>query len=126
MDIRSQIRGAWRVDRVLVGGVQEPKGEDDEHFLWFTDDVIITGNADAAWEMPFALEGTSFPARIGITRSDRLEPWVERALVTVKGDVLQLCSAGAGNHGRPDRFESSEANGWTLYVATRCAEPAPE
>src|SRR4051812_37894583 len=85
VDIRSQLRGAWRVDRVLTGGVEKRKEEGDEHFLWFTDDVITTGNADAAWDMPYELVADGSPAKIDITRNDRWEPWTEQALVRVDG-----------------------------------------
>src|SRR5947208_1172447 len=73
MNIRPQLRGAWRVDRAIVGGVETPKEAGDEHFLWFTDEVVITGNADAAWEMPYTVLGSGSPAKIDITRNDRWE-----------------------------------------------------
>ena len=125
MDIRSQLRGAWRVERVVAGGVENPREEGDEHFLWFGDDVIMTGNADAAWEMPYAVVGIGPPAEIDIRRNDRSEPWTERAVVRVADETLHLCSAGSADKDRPDRFESSAANGWMLYLATRCDEPVP-
>jgi uncharacterized protein (TIGR03067 family) len=125
MDIRSQLRGAWRVDCVIVAGVETPKEDEDEHFLWFNDEVIITGNADAAWDMPYVLLGNGSPAKIDITRNDRWEPWTERALIKVEGDALQLCSAGSAEKDRPVQFESSVENGWTLYLGSRCNEPVP-
>lgn len=125
MNNRSQLQGAWRVDRVIIAGVEEPKEEEDELFLWINDGAIITGNADAAWDMPYEMIEGGSPARIDITRTDRWEPWTEKAIVEVEGDSLRLCSAGSGENDRPDQFESSVANGWTLYFARRCDEPVP-
>jgi uncharacterized protein (TIGR03067 family) len=126
MDIRSQFRGAWRIERVIAAGEENPREDEDEHFLWFTDDAIITGNADAAWEMPYVVVESGPPAQINITRNDRWEPWTERAVVKIEGDALQLCSAGSAENDPPNGFESSAANGWTLYLATRSDEPVPE
>jgi uncharacterized protein (TIGR03067 family) len=125
MDIRSQLRGAWRVERVIEAGMEVSREEGDEHFLWFTDEAIITGNAEAAWDLPYSFVGSGPPIEIDITRNDRWEPWTERAIVKVEGDALQVCSAGSADKGTPDRFESSAATGWTLYIATRCDEPVP-
>lgn len=125
MDLRSRLLGCWRVDRVIIAGVMEAKEEEDEHFLWINEGTIITGDAWAAWDMPYVLlEGGSI-GKIDITRNDQLKPWTEKAIVTVEGDSLQLCSAGTGESDRPDQFKSSSTNGWTLYQGSRCNEPVP-
>lgn len=110
---------------MIIAGVEKPKEEEDVHFLWINDNAIITGNADAAWDMPYVLLESDSPAKIDITRNDRWEPWTEKAIVKVEGDSLQLCSAESGKGDRPDKFESSAANGWTLYLGSRCDEPVP-
>jgi uncharacterized protein (TIGR03067 family) len=126
MDIRSQFRGAWRILRVITAGEEEAREDDDEHFLWFTDDTIITGNADAAWDMPYHVVAIGPPTRIDIMRSDRRKPWKEQAIVKVEGDSLQLCSSGSPDTDRPIAFESSADNRWTLYFGIRCEEPLPD
>jgi uncharacterized protein (TIGR03067 family) len=126
MDIRSLFKGAWRVIRLLQAGSEEPREPEDRHFLWITDDVIITGNADAAWDMPYVLRGETFPLAIDVTRNDRWEPWVELAILDVQGDTLQICTAGSATGARPDEFVTSADDERQLYVAVRCNEPMPE
>jgi uncharacterized protein (TIGR03067 family) len=125
-EVASRLRGAWRVARLTDSGKEAPREEDDDHFLWFTDEVIVTGDQWAAWDMPYTMWCDRTPMEIDITRDDLAESWVQKCIFEVKGDTLRICGAASAARPRPSRFSSTAANKQVLYVAERCAEPRPE
>jgi hypothetical protein len=122
----SPLSGAWQIQERLSAGVDDRESDDDAKFLWFLDEVIVTGDEWAAWEMPYVVRGGPTTGEIDITRRDRNEQWLQRGIFEVTSPQLRLCLAGAATDDRPEAFASTEENGHVLYVATKSEEPLPE
>jgi len=120
------LAGAWEITERLTAGVDSREPDDDAKFMWFRPKVILSGDAWAAWEMPYlAQSGLSF-GEIDVTRADLHEPWLQRGIFDVTNDILRLCMAGEPSNPRPRSFRSTSDNGCVLYVARRSNEPLPE
>lgn len=47
LEIISTLLGAWRIVRFVESGTEVPL--EDDQFLWFKYDIIVTGDEWAAW-----------------------------------------------------------------------------
>jgi hypothetical protein len=110
-----------------ASGKENSNTEDGEssHFLWFNEEIIVTGDSWAAWEMPYRLQCDRFPMEIDITREDLPESWLQKCIFELADNTLQICGAGSAVVPRPSGFSSSIANQQILYIAKRCNEPQP-
>jgi uncharacterized protein (TIGR03067 family) len=124
-EVMARLAGAWRVVRLVDAGQVVPREEGDDHFLWFTPDVIVTGDQWAAWHMPYVIRADCAPMELDVTRDDLEPSWVQKSIVEVKGDTLRICGAGTARRRRPAKFTSTASNKQLLYVAERCDEPLP-
>jgi uncharacterized protein (TIGR03067 family) len=120
------LQGAWRILQITAAGAETPSEDVDDRFIWFTSNIIVYGNQEAAWDMPCTIQYDRLPAQIDIVREDRREPWLELGILDLTDDMLRICTSGSAIGTRPTDFASSAANGWTLYVAQRSDEPLPE
>jgi len=119
------ILGAWRITQRLDAGVDDREPDDDDKFLWFLPESIVTGDRWAAWGMPYVATGGPNAGRIDITRNDLNNPWLQRGIFSVANGILKLCMAGHESDERPNEFTSTPSNNHLMYVASRCDEPVP-
>lgn len=124
VDSLSLLRGSWRVIECIEAGEDARDPDDDEKFLWFTDDLIVSGDKWAAWDMPYSCSGQPNKGVLQITREDQREPWVANAIFAITGDELRVCM-GSKPTDRPTGFESTPENRYVFYRAVRCDEPVP-
>lgn len=125
-NIHDALFGAWRIVQFTEGGQESPREDGDDQFLWFLEEVIVTGDQWATWEMPYTLRGDFSPKEIDIMRKDLSEPWLQLGIIEVSGEALQICVCGSPDKPRPKEFSSSVFDQQVLYVAERCDEPLPE
>ena len=125
-EIQTKLLGAWEIIQRLTGGVDDREPDDDSKYLWFQQNIIVTGDEWAAWDMPYVVRGEADCGQIDIMREDLWEPWLQQGIFQVEADILKLCMAGRANHPRPQIFSSSADNECVLYVAKRCEKPCPD
>jgi uncharacterized protein (TIGR03067 family) len=123
-EIISTLLGAWRIVRIVETGAEVPL--EDDQFLWFKHDIIVTGDEWAAWDMPYMIRADRQIIEIDIHRDDRHESWLQAGIMEIEGDNLQICAAGSPSHSRPEDFRSTMQNENMLWVAQRCDEPLPD
>jgi uncharacterized protein (TIGR03067 family) len=128
IETAAQLRGAWRVIMLTGAGENLLREEDgnDCQFLWFTDEVIVTGDKWAAWDIPYTMKADRTPMEIDILRDDLQDPWLQKCIFEVGGDKLRICAAGSPTMPRPSQFSSTVDDQQVLYVAERCNEPLPQ
>jgi len=126
LEVMARLCGAWRVVQLIVAGEDVTRQEEDDyHYLWFTPEIIVTGDRWAAWHMPYALRADRAPMEIDITRDDLVTPWVQKSIIEVNGDTLRICGTGSVRRRRPAKFSSTASNKQVLYTAERGDEPRP-
>jgi uncharacterized protein (TIGR03067 family) len=118
--------GAWKIVKTVISGEVKQREEDDEHFLWFLEDKIVTGDEWAAWEMPYEIKKNKFPIEIDIVRDDLNESFLDKGIISISNKEIILCMAGHKDRQRPSEFESNLENNQTLYIGIKCNEPLPE
>ena len=119
------LRGAWRITQRLDAGFDDREPDDDDKFLWFLDDTIVTGDRWAAWDMPYVARDGTDCGEIDVTRDDVNKPWLQRGIFSVSDNTLRLCMAGRDSDARPNEFASTPTNRYLLYIAERSTEPLP-
>jgi hypothetical protein len=122
----SDLLGAWEIIERLDAGKADREPDDDSKYIWFLSDRMVSGDEWAAWDLPYAVRSSQGAGEIDVTRSDRLEPWLQPGIFEVAGRELKLCMAGSRQESRPTSFSSTEANGCVLYVARRSEKELPK
>ncbi len=118
--------GGWEITMRLYAGEDDREPDDDAKYLWFLTDRIITGDAWAAWEMPYSARAGSAIGEIDVMRADYNEPFLQRGIFQVEGDVLRLCLSPEGVMEPPSGFTSTIENDCLLYLAKRSSVSPPD
>ena len=124
VDPRSLLRGSWRIIERMEAGEDTLDPDDNDKFLWFTDDLIVSGDKWAAWQMPYTCTGQPSDGVLQITREDFWQSWIATAIFSIAGHELRICMGGKPND-QPVRYESTPENRFVFYRAVRCNEPIP-
>ena len=126
LEVVARLCGAWRVVQLISAGEDVTREEEDDyHYLWFTPEIIVSGDRWAAWHMPYAIRADRAPMEIDITRDDLAKPWLQKGIFEVTGDTLRICGAGSARRRRPVKLSRTASNKQVLYTAERCDVPRP-
>jgi hypothetical protein len=123
--IPSPLLGGWRILRRLTAGIDDREPDDDDKYLWFLADILVTGDDFAAWDMPYSIAGSIEAGTIDVHRDDLNTPWLQRGIFAVSNDRLVLCMSPDPVGGRPTDFSSTPENGAVYYEAERTTKPPP-
>ncbi len=121
----SPLIGGWRIVRRLTAGIDDREPDDDDKYLWFLTDIVVTGDDFAAWDMPYSTAGAIASGTIDVHRNDLNAPWLQRGIFAVSDDRLVLCMSPGPSSGRPTDFSSTPENGTVYYEAERTPKPPP-
>ena len=119
------LNGAWQIASAIVDGERDPEWEGD--FFWFDDARLFMGNDDAVWEYPCEYFPDEMPSSFSIWQPNPDFPqWHQNYIYSVDGDALTIIFGARGREFRPKEFESTAANGCTVYELRRSTKSLPD